>query len=315
MEFEQGWRMVGKVAAALALGALASAQTAGSEMALFNKKGLEIPRVSVEDDIRIPDALRGRIQRPGQELELVFKMHPRRDADPGAILPALEDMESSLVLRNGTPGAVAVIELHPQAPELRRGGSGARIVGFFDEDGKFEGQLPAGTRPRGVFANGREVTLFGLVKKGVAGHALPASKRPQTEEVDVEELAEQTYLDWVRAYTKLEFWNDHKVQRGASVENDLVSGDGELYVEPASPKGGQLAGTKVPLPRPRKPAIGGGRTLPGTIDPVIVICPPEPPEAGLPELPADPQGGRRAGEKIELQRPKPRRDHVLVHKR
>jgi hypothetical protein len=353
MKFEQvsACKMVGKVAASLALGAMAAAQTAGGETALFTKKGMDLTRVSMEDDIRIPAPVRRKIilDRPdGRELELVFKMHPHRGANTGALIPTLEDMESSLVLRNGTPGAVAVIELHSQAPELRRAaGTGARIVGFFDEDGKFEGQLPAGTRPRGIFAGGREVTLFGLVKKDVAGHAVPASKRPQMEEVDVEELAEQTYFDWVRAYTNLEFRTDGKVrraslageqdaseqvmllssrslssgaghaQRGKTVENDLVNGGGELIVEPpVDPQGGGRAGTKIPLQRPApitRTLGSGGHTKPGSgVDDDL--------KSGgggdiEPVLPDDPKGGRRAGEKKKLHRPPTQRDGNVEKRR
>jgi hypothetical protein len=348
MKFEQvnAWRMAGKVAASLALGAVATAQTAGGEASLITKKGIDLTPVSLEGDIRTPEPARGKIvlQRPaGRELELVIKMHPLRNSVPGALIPALEDMESSLVLQNGTPGAVAVIHLESRAPELRRA-RGTRIVGFFDEDGKFEGPLPQGLAPRGIFAHGEEVTSFGLVKKSAGGQAVPASKRPVLEEeVDLEEAVTQTYRKWIEAYTNLEFRTDGKVRRasleeqaasdqgmalltarslssgaghaqtGTTVENDLVNGDdGELYVEPASPTGGRRAGEKIPLQRPRKPVLGGGHTKPGTsVDDDLKTGS----DGELYVEPISPTGGRRAGKKIELHRPPTQRDDKVLQRR
>jgi hypothetical protein len=350
MKLEQvnAWRMAGKVAASLALSAVATAQTAGGEASLFTKKGIELTQVSLEGDIRTAEPARGKIvlQRPpSRELELVIKMHPLRNSAPGALIPALEDMESSLVLQNGTPGAVAVIHLESRAPELRRA-RGTRIVGFFDEDGKFEGPLPQGFERRGIFAHGEEVTSFGLVKKSAGGQAVPANERPVMEEVELEEAVQEAWVNWIKIYTNLEFRTDGKVRRasleeqtagdqamalsarsltsgaghaqpGTTVENDLVNGGGELYVEPTDPQGGGRALTKIPLQRPRKPVLGGGHTKPGTnVDKDLTSGSDDGELYGeLYVEPASPTGGRRAGEKIELQRPKPRRDHVLVHKR
>ena len=343
MKFEQvkAWKMAGRVAASLALGAAATAQTAGGETSLvtkkgidltqvslegdirdtslFTKRGIELTRVSLDGDIRTAEPARGMIvlQRPAhRELELVFKLHPLRNSGAGALIPTLDDMASTLVLQNGTPGAVAVIHLESRAPELRRA-KGTRIVGFFDEDGKFEGPLPEGFKPRGIFGHGEEVTWFGLVKKPVSGHAVPASKRPVMEEVDLEELVEQTYVNWIKLYTNLEFRTDRSVRRPVIVEDagttvESLGGAEEVYVELASPQGGGRALEKIPLQRPRKPVLGSGHTKPGaSVDDEVMSGKP----VVEPNLPADPQGGRRAGEKIELQRPKPRRDHVLVHKR
>ena len=332
MKFEEvnGWRMAGRVAASLVLGAVATAQTAGGETSLVTKKGIdltqvslegdirdtslvtrkgidltrvslegdirdaslatkkgiELTRVSLEGDIRTAEPARGMIilQRPaGRELELVFKLHPLRNSGAGALIPTLEDMESSLVLRNGTPGAVAVIHLESRAPELRRA-KGTRIVGFFDDDGKFEGPLPQGFKPRGIFAHGQEVTWFGLVKKPVSGHAVPASERPVMEEVDLEELVDEAYGKWV--------------------EHETL---------PSSPQGGRRAGEKIPLQRPRKPVQGGGHTKPGTdVDKDL--------KSGSDDCevyvePANPTGGRRAGKKIELHRPPTQRDDKVLERR
>jgi hypothetical protein len=275
----------------------------------------------------------------------VFKIRPHSGAQLDALMPSADDMESTIILVNGTPGGVAVIHLDTRAPEVRRGG-GTRIVGFFDEDGTFVAKLPDGFQAHDVFARGEEA----LVRSAHGGLRVPASKRPASDDMDVEETIAQAYAGWARfyaeTYTSLQFrtggmrsakLDDPDVsdpiaaapastlsrgvghaQRGKVVENDTEIGSAgeEVVIDPADPVRGRGALGKIALQRPaRSPVHGGGHVLPGTsVDDDTTIG------AGDQEVfvdPADPVGGKRAFGKIKLERPAAptlRDDHVLQRK-
>jgi hypothetical protein len=69
---------------------------------------------------------------------------------------------------------VALIHLETQARALE-----TRIVGFFDEDGRFSAVLPRGFEADGILARGEEKTLANLRLAANGGRAVPASKRPE----------------------------------------------------------------------------------------------------------------------------------------
>jgi hypothetical protein len=349
MKFEhvKTWKMASKVAAVAALGAFASAQTAKSMQGeQFGRPAIVLPQVSMENDIHTPWDARGKIvlERPDQrQLELVFKLRPRVGSDLRAFMPAFEDMEQSLELRNGTPGGMAVIHL-----EVRRGG-GTKVVGFFDEDGTFQAELPAGFQAHDVIARGEEA----LVRNAHGGLKVPASKRPAADDMSVEEAGATAFLNWARwyaeTYTNLQFRTGGRMrsaklddpdmsgsiavsssgevsrgvghaQRGKVVENDTEGGADprEVNIDPVDPVRGTGALGKIHLQRPaassaRTPAIGGGHTQPGSgVD--------DDTQSGAPQAaadPADPVGGKRAFGKIKLERPAvptQRNDHALTRK-
>jgi len=302
MKFEQvnAWKIVGNVAAAMALGAVATAQVAGGKGAPRIVRGQPFQEVSLEGDIRAgqPAGRKIVLERPDQrQLELKFKMRPHAGLDPLALIPVLEEMESMLVLENGTPGGMAVIHLDNHSLEVRRT-SGTRIVGSFNDDGSFQVVLPTGFGSRGIFAHGEEVTFFGLVKRDAAGHAVPSSKRPVTEELDLSETATKAYFNWIKYFTDLQFRTDARM-RGA----DLEAQSAELLAVASTPLGTQRALDKIVLQRPAQaPTLGGGHTKQGSGVEEIVNGE-EPPIVEPPPVLVDPTGGGRAGEKIALQRP------------
>ena len=332
MKVEQvkAWKMAGRMAAVLALGAVASAQSAqsgrGEQVA---RKGLALPQVSMANDIHFPAPVRHKIvlERPElRRLELVFKLRPHAGSDLDALVPAAEDMERTVILANGTPGGIAVIHLDTRASELRRAG-GTKIVGFFDEHGRFSVVLPASLDARGIFARGEE-----LVRMAHGGRAVPASKRPVSDNMDVEETISQAYFNWLRYYvetnTNLQFRTGGKM-RAARLDDDddtqIGGGDeeGEVVIDPANPLGGRGALGKIPLQRParRSPVIGGGHTLPGSgVDDDTQSGGGADEGTEVSVDPADPVGAARAFGKIKLQRPAPaptptqRDDHVLQRK-
>jgi len=302
----------------------------------------ELPQVSLANDMRTPELGRGKIvlERPEpRRLELVFKLRPHAGSDLDALVPAAEDMVRTVILANGTPGGIAVIHLDTRATELRRAG-GTKIVGFFDEHGRFSVVLPASLDARGIFARGEE-----LVRMAHGGRAVPASKRPVSDNMDVEETISQAYFNWLRYYvetnTNLQFRTGGKMraarlddadasdstasqssgslsrgvghtQRGSGVDDDTQSGggdeEGEVVIDPANPLGGRGALGKIPLQRParRSPVIGGGHTLPGSgVDDDTQSGGGADEGTEVSVDPADPVGAARAFGKIKLQRPAP----------
>ena len=354
MKFEQvkGWKMAGKMAAVVALGALASAQSAQSARGEGEvRKGQAFEEVSLENDIRIPAPARRKIvlERPAEQrrLELVFKMRARPDADLRAFMPSADDMEMTIMLVHGTPGGMALIHLDTRAPEVRRAG-GIKIAGQFDEDGRFSVRLPEGFQADDIFVHGED---RGLVNLRGGGHKVPASKRPVTDEMDVEATIDQAYQGWARFYaehyTNLQFRSGGMrgarladpditvfqssssgglssgaghTQPGSSVDDDVTSGAGEeeVFIDLPNPVGGSRAFGKIALERPRKPALGGGHVRPGTsVENDTQIGDAE--EVEEEDLP-NPVGGSRAFGKIKLERPAPkptpaqRDDHVRQRK-
>jgi hypothetical protein len=352
MKFEhKEWKLASKVAAVVALGALASAQTSQSGRGDAGvRKGQALAEVSMENDIRTPwGAARDKIilQRPDRglgSLELVLKMrHSSKNLD--ALMPAMDDMETTLVLMGGTPGAVALIHLETQARAL-----GTRIVGFFDEDGRFSAVLPRGFEADGILARGEEKTLANLRLAANGGRAVPASKRPESDDMDVGDVVEKAYHNWARyyaeTYTNLQFKSGGKlrsaklddpdaagstsvtvssdglviggghVQRGKVVDDDTDIGqeEEEVSVDLPNPVRGKGALGKIALQRPARPAIGGGHTLPGSgVDDDTDIGDDQDASTDL----ADPVGGKRAFGKIQLQRPQQpaqQDGHVLQRK-
>lgn len=320
MKIEQvkTWKMAGKVAAVVALGAVAAAQSAQGDGTGDVRKGQALKQVSMENDIRTPEGARGKIilerpgsvsmendlrtpepargmiilERPGKQqerpLQLVLKMRPRAGSRLDALMPSMDDMETSLVLENGTPGGMAVIHL-----EVRRGG-GSKIVGFFDEDGTFQAELPAGFQAHEVFARGEEA----LVRIAHGGLKVPASKRPTTDGMDVEQIAVKEYSNFARSYaenyTNLQFKGGAKLRSASLGAGHAVGTAGSLALTPSAP------------------ALGGGHVQPGTgveddadVGQDVIL-----------DLP-DPVGGKRAFGKIQLQRPQEptqRDGHTLQHK-
>jgi hypothetical protein len=297
MKIEQAktWKVASRVAAVVVLGAVASAQ-AGM------RKGQVLTQVSMANDIRTPELGRGMIvlQRPAAQrpLQLALKMRHRTQGLDG-LMPSLDDMETTLVLENGTPGGIGVIHLDTRAPELRAVGGGKKIVGFFDADGHFPVVLSSG-QARGVFAHGEEVTWWGLRLKAAAqgGRAVPASERPKTDDMDVEKVVNEAYHNFARRYAELYT----RLQFGKGGLRQSGSLDAKRVASPAS----ALAVTI------RTPALGGGHVLPGTaVENDLEIG-----EDQFVDLP-DPSGAKRAFGKIQLQRPQApaKQDgHVLQRK-
>lgn len=289
---QNSWRMVGGMAAAIALGAGAAAQHSmnGDHQVA---EGRPVMEVSLEDDIRGPSAARGKIvlsRAEEREIQLSLRMRPYAGIDPKAIVPPLEEMDKALLLSEGTPGGMAVIHLDTRVPELRRSG-GVRMVGQFDGDGVFEVDLPDDLPLRGLFAWAEEILDWDLVRAQAAGSAAQTSVRPIMEPMDLGEAAQVAYFNWVFYWTDLQL-RDHARARGFEVEAESAS-----LLATASSAVVAGARGKIVLERPRTPAIGGGHTLPGAgaeeVDDVV-----------FPVDLQDPQGGLRAGDKIELQRPR-----------
>lgn len=313
MKIEQacGKKLLAPVAAAVALSVGASAQFAGSRDSSVILEGRPFVEVSLEGDIRDGKPARGKIvleRDDTRELEIKFQMRPRGLLDPLAVIPTFEDMQKVVMLVNGTPGGMAVIHLDTRAPEVRGAGGGVRIAGLFDKDGNFSVQLPDELDLDGVFAWGQQILeMSDLIKKPMAGSAARPAQRPRLEEaeggLDLGEAAELSHSAWVFYWTDLQLKKSGKAS--TSVEESAA-----LLAAASAPIGTGRVADKIELRRPRQPSRGHGHTQPGGAveddtqpgtDPVI-------------SEPNDPQGGQRAGEKIRLQRPTPRRDHVLVHR-
>jgi hypothetical protein len=294
-------KILAPVASAIALGVGASAQFAGNEAGQVIQ-GHPVFEVSLENDIRDPFGSRGKIvlERPARaERRLVFKMMPRRDSEPRAIIPQADDMVVTLVLQ-GTPGTMGVIHLDTRVPDMRSGG-GVRFTGLIEADGFLAIELPAGFDVRGLFAyedDGRWVAHLGsreLVLKTGGAMAVGARQRPEMD-VDVlnlEAASEAAYAEWYAYWTELQLRS-----RGALAGGNLA-GDLLAAVAASNPLGGRRAGEKIVLQRiERSPVDGGGRVLPGPVVEDDISGPEQITE------PADPKNGaRRAGDKIALRRP------------
>lgn len=309
MKIEQSsMKMVGKVAAAIALGAGASAQFAGNgnhEVVV----GRPVFEVSLENDIHTPQPARGKIvlsRGEERELQLSLRMRPFAGIDPLAIVPSLEEMDKAVILSEGTPGGMAVIHLDTRAPELR-GAGGVRIVGQFDDDGVFEVDLPSDMPLRGFFAWGEEYLGWDLVRVPAAGSAARTSKRPSTESMDLAQAAHQAYSSWVFYWTDLQLRADARA-RGFEIEAQSAS----LLAVASGAVGTQVARGKIELERPRTPQLGGGHAQQqsGGVDAGGAEAPVIPPTVDL-EDPQDPKGGLRGGNRIELRRPSHRDNNVL----
>jgi hypothetical protein len=310
MKIEQacGMKLLAPVAAAVALSVGASAQFAGSQDSSVILEGRPFVEVSLEGDIRGGEPARRKIvlsRDDTRELELKFQMRPRAGHDPLAVIPTLEEMDKVVMLVNGVPGGMAVIHLDTRAPEVRGAGGGVRIAGLFDKDGGFDVQLPDELDLDHVFAWGQQILeISDLVKKPMAGSAMRPGQRPDLDEVeglDLGAAAEESLSNWAFYWTDLQLRRSGKAS--ASIEESA-----DLLAVASAPIGTGRVADKIELRRPRLPSRGHGHAQPGGAvvddtgtDPVIID-------------PNDPQGGQRAGDKIRLQRPTQRRDHVLLHR-
>jgi hypothetical protein len=295
-EQSNGWKILGSMAVALALGAGASAQRAGGEGTSRTVHGRPVIEVSLEDDLRSADLVnRGKIELDSpRELELTLTMRPRAHSNPLAIIPTLVEMEMTVVVSNGTPGGKVVINLDNRAT-AETGGGRARVFGEFDLDGYFLAPIPADVDVGGMFAQAEEL-WFGLVKKDAAGSAARRIEAPISLLVDLGEAAEEAYHKWWLYFTDLQIRHEARM-RGELVEEYSA----ELLAAASLPVGGRRAADKIELARPREPEFGGGgHAQQGS----------EPEGSESNEL-EPPQGGQRAGEKFPLERPVHQDGHVL----
>ena len=289
-----GWKEMGKLAAAVALGIGASAQTTGGgNQAVI--KGRPVIQGSLEDDIHAPQFSGRKIvlhRDEERELQIAMRMRPHAGLDPLALVPSMEEMDKTLTLSGGMPGGVAVIHLDTRL--VVRGGGGARIVGAFDGDGVYEVDLPADLPLRGLFAYGEEVLDWDLVLVPAAGSARRMDRTPSTDTMDLDLASRQAYASWVFYWTDLQLRAGARM-RGASIEAE----DSTLLAAATSAVGGSNPLGKIALRRPRHPAQGAGHAQPGSsVEPLD-----EHEFVQLPEL-ADPQNGQGAFGKIKLQKPR-----------
>jgi len=308
-EHGYGKKLLAPVAAAVALSVGASAQFAGSQDTSVIKEGQPIVQVSLEGDIHGKPAGKKIVlsRDDTRELELKFRMRPHSLLDPLAITPSLDDMEKVVMLVNGTPGGMAVIQLDTRAPEVRGASGRVRIAGLFDEDGDFAVALPDDLDTGGLFAWGQQILeISDLVKKPMAGSAVRPAQRPDRSEAEALNLGEATqeaFFNWVF------YWTDLQLKSSGKASASLAESANLLAVASA-PLGTQRVADKIVLHRPRLPSQGHGHVLPGG----AVVDDTQPATDPVISEPADPQGGKRAGEKIRLQRPVQHHDHVLQHR-
>ena len=286
-----------KVAAAVALGIGASAQTAsgGSQGVV---KGRPVIEVSLEDDI-IDGAqpARGMIvlhrEEEERELQLSMRMRPFAGSDPRALVPSLDEMDKKLTMAGGHPGGMAVIHLETRELVVR-GGGGARIVGEFDGDGVFEVDMPADLPLRGLFAWGEAVLDWDLVLVPAGGSARRMDRGPSTESMDLDQASRQAYSSWVFYWTDLQLRSGARM-RGATIEAE----DTTLLAAATSAVGGSNPLGKIKLRRPRSPSQGAGHAQQGSAVEELD----EHEFAGTPDI-ADPKRGKGALGKIELEKPR-----------
>lgn len=288
---QKSWKSMCSVAAALALGAGASAQY-GTRDSGEVVTGRPVMNVSLEDDIRTPQAARRKIvlQRDAEpELQLSVRMRPFAGVDPLALVPTLDEMDTTLVLSGGTAGGMAVLHLDTRFPTLR-GVGGVRVVGEFDENGAYELQLSGEESRRGFYAWGE--AFFEIRAPG--GPAARTTMRPSTDTIDVAVEVRQAYHNWILYWTDLQIRSD-LLRNGAEIEAESAT----LLAVATGSVTPQGARGKIVLERePRSLGHGGGHTLPG-FQPELESGAP----AAIEDLP-DPQGGQRAFGKIVLERPR-----------